>query len=128
MGQALGVLAAAFVGLITWGFSLAVANGNPIGKTGGLEAGLFLAPILSVMVPLAFKALDKSPAVAAWIAALAPIAGVANMGLFLALTVSTPGTTTESTLPAILGIVGWIIPAGYFIKKAMNSVDSDAAP
>jgi hypothetical protein len=128
----LGTIVALIVGFITWGIVLAMFSGNPIGRTGGGDILLFLAPILGVTIPAVARAGNEGKcALAVWLLAIAPFFGGLNMALAAGIAWVTHSSIDGWSLPVIAMIVIWFVPAlcSLFKKdKKINSSKAQCAP
>lgn len=121
MGRAIIVVLACVVGIPFWLLPLALLSNNPIGKAGGLEAILFVSPLLGVVAPASwFLAKSGSIASAAWVIALGPALSVLNIVLVIFLT---PQWAIDTSYPGFASLP-WLLPLLYSLYRAARKNDA----
>lgn len=105
----INVLLATVVGFFCWGITIALSGGvAPLGKTGGTEGLLFFLPVLIFALPAATVAMVRGyTGTAMWVGALAPLCGVANFALALALSGDGPVDAGPSGLSLLTQAAVW---------------------
>lgn len=83
------LVSALIVGFIFWRFTSTLSGGvASLGKVGPADAAIFLTPIVLFALPLAaIAAIRSSPLISLWICAVAPLFGLCNIVLTVALSV-----------------------------------------
>jgi hypothetical protein len=114
----LAVLLGLMVGLVLWSILLLSLGGNPVGRTGGFDLLVILSPIIGLVLPVALNLLDaKRSVVGTWLLALAPLAGLLNVGICFFIASVTGIAPDAWSLPIILAILIWIVPAAMLFRK-----------
>jgi hypothetical protein len=116
MGQAISTVLATTVGLLTWGLSYLLSGGiDRLGSFGFADALVFFAPIMGAVLPAAIRFFDSGQkAGAAWMLAVAPLAGALN---FLLLITCFPiahaifgRSNASATAAYVVATVVWLLP------------------
>lgn len=107
-----GVVLGAMVGLYLWMCSINLLNHNPLGPSSKLDFWVLHSPLLGAFLPGALNLMHAGWFVrGTWLLALAPVVGLLNYGLLLYLMVSTGIRPDPWSLPVLLTIAIWAVPA-----------------
>lgn len=125
MARILLILPALIIGFILWSVTLLLSGGvAPLGKTGPMELLIFGAPIAGTIVPLGLQHIEKGAvATAAWMFALAPLAGALNflLAVFVigALWSSLSGAS-DTSFNIVIGLLNclWFLPLVGMARSA----------
>jgi len=116
--RVVGVLFGVMVGLVLWSFLAMFLRSNPIGRTSGFDLLVIFSPIIGVVLPVALNLLDaKRSLLGTWLLALAPVAGILNVGVYVLIAFVTGISSDTWNLPGMSAILIWIVPAVMLFKK-----------
>jgi tetrahydromethanopterin S-methyltransferase subunit G len=116
--RVVGVLLGVMVGLFLWRVLATFLGSNPMGRASGSDLLVIFSPIVGVVLPVALNLLDaKRSLLGIWLFALAPVAGILNVGVYV-LIASVTGISSDTwNLPVISAILIWVVPAVMLFKK-----------
>jgi hypothetical protein len=116
--RVVGVLFGVIVGLVLWSFLATFVHKNPMGRASGFDLLVIFSPIMGVVLPVALNLLNaKRSLLGTWLLALAPVAGILNVAVYV-LIASVTGISSDTwNLPGISAILIWVVPAVMLFKK-----------
>lgn len=121
-----GVILGVMVGLYLWICSMSLLNHNPFGSRSALDYWITYSPFLGVFLPISLKLMNAGYSVrGTWLLTLAPVVGVMNYGLFLFLAVATGIRPDPWSLPVLLAIAIWAVPAVPLFGVLIRSYTRD---
>ncbi|HEY1129579.1 MAG TPA: hypothetical protein VGF12_09255, partial [Roseateles sp.] len=118
------LVSALIVGFIFWRFTSTLSGGvASLGKVGPADAAIFLTPIVLFALPLsAIAAIRSSPLISLWICAVAPLFGLCNIVLTVALSVrGASASSRQGWLLAFLWLLLLVLAIAAMARHARQA-------